>query len=87
MSTVEWVLGFMLIGFSIAIISVVLFQEGQQQSAGGIMTGGGGDTFLNKNKARSIDAFLERWTRFIAVVFFLLVIIVNMVSHFHLFGA
>ncbi len=85
MSSLEIVLGIMLILFAIGVIAVVLFQEGQQKSLGSI-TGSGSETFLSKNKSRSIDAFLERWTRVISVGFFIMVIAVNMLLYFHVFG-
>ncbi|QAT49387.1 preprotein translocase subunit SecG [Caproiciproducens sp. NJN-50] len=75
MSVAEIVLGVVLILFSIAITIVVLMQEGHEQNVG-VVTGGA-DTFLTKNKARSVDAFLARWTKIIAIGFFLLVIIIN----------
>lgn len=80
MGVIEIVFGVILLVFSIAIILVVLLQEGHQQSLGAIT--GGADTFLSKNKARSIDAFLARWTKFIAVGFFALVIVINIVMYF-----
>lgn len=85
LSIIEIIGGIALILFSIAIVLVVLFQEGQQQSMGAI-SGGAADTFLAKNKSRSIDTFLARWTKFIAVGFFIMVILVNAVSFFKLFG-
>lgn len=73
-------LGIILGLFSLAIILVVLLQEGHQQNMG--VVSGGTDTFFSKNRARSVDCFLERWTKFIAVVFFLLVIAINAVMFF-----
>ena len=55
-------------------------QEGHQQSLGAIT--GGADTFLSKNKARSMDAFLARWTKFIAIGFFVLVLVINIIMYF-----
>ena len=43
---------------------------------------GGADTFFSKNKARSIDAFLARWSKFIAVGFFVAVIVINIIMYF-----
>ena len=43
---------------------------------------GGADTFLSKNKARSMDAFLARWTKFIAIGFFVLVLVINIIMYF-----
>lgn len=56
MSTIEWVFGIILAIFAIAIIIVVLLQEGHQKDLGTVT--GGADTFFDKNQARSIDAFL-----------------------------
>ncbi len=80
MGVVEIIFGIILLLFSIAIIIVVLLQEGHQQNLGTIT--GGADTFLSKNKARSIDAFLARWTKFIAIGFFALVIVINVIMYF-----
>ncbi len=80
MGAVEIIFGVILLLFSIAIVVVVLLQEGHQQNLGAIT--GGADTFLSKNKARSIDAFLARWTKFIAIGFFVLVIAINVIMYF-----
>ncbi len=85
MSSIEIFFGVMLILFAIAIVAVVLFQEGKQSNSG-VITGTGTDTFLTKNKSRSIDAFLARWTKFIAIMFFVLIIGINAITFFHLFG-
>lgn len=75
MSVGEIIFGIVLMIFSIAITIVVLLQEGHEQNVG-VVTGGA-DTFLSKNKARSVDAFLARWTKIIAIGFFVLVILIN----------
>lgn len=80
MTALEIVFGIVLLVFSLAIIIVVLLQEGSQKNVG-VVTGGA-DTFLSKNKARSIDAFLSRWTKVIAIGFFLFVLAVNIVMYF-----
>lgn len=86
MSTLEIILGIILIVLAISVTLVVLFQEGHQKSVGSI-TGSSGDTFLTKHKSRSIDAFLERWTKVISIGFFITVILVNVILYFHIFGA
>ena len=80
MNALEIVLGIVLLLFAIAIIIVVLLQEGSQKNLG-VVTGGA-DTFLYKNKARSVDAFLARWTKVIAIGFFVLVIVTNIIMYF-----
>lgn len=80
MSVIEIVFGILLLLFAVGIIIVVLLQEGNQKNVG-IVTGGA-DTFLSKNKARSANAFLSRWTKFIAIGFVLLVIVINVLAYF-----
>ena len=65
---------------SIAIIVVIILQEGNQQGIG-VVTGAA-DSYFSKNKARSIDAFLSRWTKVFAAVFVLFVIALNVLSYF-----
>lgn len=87
MNPVEIILGVVLLLFSMLIIVVVLLQEGQQQNLGTV--DGGSDTFLSKNRSRSIDSAFERWTKIISIGFFLLVIAANIilaVIHFGLFS-
>ena len=76
----EIILGAVLIVFSIIIIAAIILQEGHQQGMGVIT--GGADTFFAKNKARSIDAFLSRWTKIIAIAFVLVVVALNAIAFF-----
>jgi preprotein translocase subunit SecG len=80
MNVWEIILGAILIIMSIAIIIVIILQEGNQQGVG-VVTGGA-DTFFSKNKARSIDAFLSRWTKVFAIVFVAAVIGLNVLAYF-----
>ena len=74
------VLGVVLGIVSIAIIVVIILQEGNQQGIG-VVTGAA-DSYFSKNKARSIEAFLSRWTMVFAAVFVLFVIALNVLSYF-----
>ena len=74
------VLGSVLIVAAIAIIFVIILQQGNQQGLG-VVTGAA-DSYFSKNKARSIDAFLARWTKVFAVVFVLIVLALNVLAYF-----
>lgn len=54
----------------VILIAFVLMQSGKHSGLGVI--GGGSDTFLSKNKARSMDAKLARFTKWVALLFVLL---------------
>ena len=76
----EFILGSFLMIFAIALVIVIMLQEGNTQGLGTIT--GGADTFLSKNKARSLDAFLARWTKVFVVGFVLVVLGINGIEHF-----
>lgn len=80
MGTFQIILGALILVLSIVIILVVILQEGHRSGINGAISGGA-DTFLSKNKARTVDAFLARWTKWIAVAFFVLVIVANFVAN------
>lgn len=67
----EIIIGSVLIVFSLLIIAVVLLQEGRQANLGAI--NGAADSFMEKGRARTLDAILAKWTKVIAITFFVLV--------------
>lgn len=80
MGALEIVFAVLLVLFSIAVIAVVLLQDGKQQGMGAVT--GAAETFFSKNQARTVDAFLSKWTKYIALGFFLMVIVINMILYF-----
>lgn len=75
-----YLLGALALIVAIVLVVVVILQEGNSQGVG--VVSGGADTFFSKNKARSIDAFLARWTKFIAIGFFVIVLAINVIAYF-----
>lgn len=75
-----YLLGALALLVAIVLVIVVILQEGNSQGVG--VVSGGADTFFSKNKARSIDAFLARWTKFIAIGFFVIVLAINVIAYF-----
>ncbi len=80
MLVVDYIIGAVLILFSIVMIFVVILQEGNSKGVG-VVTGGA-DTFLSKNKARTVNSKLARWTKVLAIGFALLVVAINVVDRF-----
>lgn len=79
MSVWEILLGIAIIMVSLFIIAVVLLQQGHRSGINGAISGGA-DTFLSKNKARTFNATLARWTKYIAVLFFVLALVANIIA-------
>jgi preprotein translocase subunit SecG len=63
---------------AIFLIAVVLLQEGKTSGLNGAISGGA-DTFLAKNKAKSWDAKLARWTKWVAIAFVVLTLVISLV--------
>lgn len=80
MSIYEYIIGAILILSSLLIIFVVLLQEGRQANVGVIS--GAADSFLDKGAARTLDQKLAKWTKVIAVAFFVLVLAGMLVTKF-----
>ncbi len=77
----HYLLGAILIISSIVITVIVLLQEGRSQNLSGAIAGGA-DTFLGKTKGRSIEARLERITKWVIIVFFVVVLTAFLVFWF-----
>ena len=58
----------------LALIAMVLFQSGKSAGLSGAI-GGVADSFLSKNKAKTMDAKLARATKWIGAVFLVLTLI------------
>lgn len=60
------------------LIAVVLLQSGKRSGLSGAIAGGA-ETFLSKNKAKSIDAKLAKATKWVAGAFAVLTIVLNII--------
>ncbi|HRN40255.1 MAG TPA: preprotein translocase subunit SecG [Ruminococcus bromii] len=67
-------------GIVLGVLLAIILQEGNQQGIGAVT--GVADSYFSKNKARSIDAFLSRWTKVFAAIFVIFVIALNVLSKF-----
>ena len=56
------------------VIGIVLFQSGKSAGLSGAI-GGVADSFLSKNKAKTMDAKLARATKWIGAVFLILTLV------------
>ena len=59
------------------LIAVVLIQSGKSAGLSGAI-GGVADSFMAKNKAKSVDAKLARATKWVGAVFIVLTLALNM---------
>ena len=76
---IQLIASIVLLILSIILVIVVLMQPGKSARLPGTIAGGA-DQFLDKNKARTVDAMLARWTKVIAILFVVLTVVVSLLS-------
>ncbi|MDR2421555.1 MAG: preprotein translocase subunit SecG [Oscillospiraceae bacterium] len=62
----------------VLLTAIVVVQSGKTSGLAGAL-GGGSDTFLAKNKAKTLDAKLSRGTKWVAVTFIVLTLVLNII--------
>lgn len=63
---------------AVAVIAVVMLQSGKNAGLSGAIAGAA-DSFLSKNKASSWDAKLARSTKWIAIGFMVLTLVLSLI--------
>ena len=76
MTILKYVLMVLFVLVCIIATVLVLMQEGRSQGLGAIA--GAAETYWGKNKGRSMEGNLVKWTKILAVVLFLLAIVLNL---------
>lgn len=79
MSVLRVIMTIVMIIISVIMTIIILMQEGKNQGLGAIA--GTTDTYWGKNKGRSMEGFLVKFTTGLVIAFFVLAILLNM----HLF--
>ena len=77
MSVVRTILLIVFIIVSLVLAALVLMQEGKSAGLGAIA--GAADTYWGKNKGRSMEGTLEKFTKFAAVAVLLLALVLNII--------
>ena len=77
MAVLRTILTVIFVIICIALTVLVLMLEGKSQGLGSIS--GMADTYWGKNKGRSMEGTLEKFTTFAAVAFMVLAIVLNLV--------
>ena len=76
MSALRILVSIVYIIVSVALVILVLMQEGKAQGLGTIS--GAADTYWGKNKGRSMEGMLVKITRILAIAFLVLTALLNM---------
>ena len=77
MAVLKVILTVVFLIISLALIVIVLIQEGKSAGLTGSISGAA-ETFWGKNKGRSIEGKLEKVTKYGALLFLVLALVLNM---------
>lgn len=78
MGTLKLVLTVVDVIAAVFLTAVIMLQSGKSAGLSGAIAGGA-DTFLSKNKAKSWDAKLARWTKWVAIIFMVVCLVLSLV--------
>lgn len=73
------IISIVMVLLAIFLIAVVLLQSGKTAGLSGAIAGGA-DTFLSKNKAKSWDAKLAKATKWVAIAFLVISLVLALLS-------
>ena len=76
MELIRYILMGIFVLLCIVATVLVLLQEGKSQGLGAIA--GGSESYWGRNKGRSMEGNLEKWTKILMVVFLALAIVLNL---------
>ncbi len=74
MTFVQYLLAILVIIVSVIIVVLVALQESKQQGLSGAISGAA-DTFFGKNKGRTMEAQLAKFTKIAGTIFFILALV------------
>ena len=80
MGTLKLVLTVVDVIAAVFLTAVIMLQSDKSAGLSGAIAGGA-DTFLSKNKAKSWDAKLARWTKWVAIGFMVLSLVIGLMPN------
>lgn len=81
MTALQYVLSIVIIIVAICIIVLVMFQESKQRGLSGTIAGAS-ETFFGKNKGRTMEAKLAKFTKIAGSAFFVLSLVASLLVLF-----
>ena len=75
---VKIILSGVLVLIALVLIMVVMLQSGKSAGLSGTIAGVA-DTFMSNNTAKGWDAKLARWTKWVAIAFMVLLLVISLI--------
>ncbi len=77
----EWIISILLMVVAVVLIIIVLFQQSDDDGLSGAIGGSSSayDSYLGKNESRTTSAKLAKFTKMLAAVFFVFVMVLDII--------
>ena len=82
MSVIEIISGILLLVSCVVIIFTIMLQESKQANGLSALDGGASETYVSRYGAKTKEKFYAKLTRILAVIFFVVSLIVDLVVKF-----
>ena len=82
MTLAQIILGSVVLVLSVVLILCICIQQGKSRGLGAMGGGSDADTFFGKNKGRTMEAKLEKFTKIAGTAFFVLALISSLLVLF-----
>lgn len=79
MTTLEIIIGAVILLVCLIITIICLMQEQKPQNATSALAGASNDSFYDKNRGRTKEARLRKFTTFLTVLFFVMILFMDIV--------
>ena len=80
MGTLKLVLTVVDVIAAVFLTAVIMLQSGKSAGLSGAI-GGVADSFLSRNRAKTLDAKLARWTKWVAIGFMVLSLVIGLMPN------
>ena len=79
MNAIMLIISIVMVLLAVVLVAVIMLQSGKTAGLSGAIAGGA-ETFLSKNKAKTLDAKLAKNTKWIAIAFLVLSLVLAIMS-------
>lgn len=82
LSVAEWIISALLMVVALFVIIIVLFQQTDDDGLSGAIGGSSSayDSYLGKNEGRTTNAKLAKFTKIMATIFFVFVLVLDVIN-------
>ena len=78
MNTLHLILTIIQVLLAVSLVVIVMIQSSKNQGLSGAIAGGSGDSFLSRNKSKTLEAKLALATKWVGGIFLLLTLVLNL---------